>query len=290
MKNIRYEKKISPWYITGFTNADGCFSLHVERSHTSRYGYRFSPVFTITQHQRSQDVLIAIQETFQCGNCVIQHKECINYTVRGHKQLSQVVIPHFLKYPLRGAKYTQFQQWYQLVQRLQTGEHTSPQGFVNILGTLSTSRFTSSLQKRKCQTILETMRQKWNVSPHHVVSTVLAPVYKKVPLERDFVTGFIDGDGCFSVSYRKNGRVDVSFSIVQSRISEDLLWDLKTFFGVGNVYRPTLNTSRYMIWQPEEILNTFSVHFFYSPLQTSKSQKWEMVKQICQEKLDTKQN
>ncbi len=101
-------ENIDPWYITGFTNADGCFSIHFETSPSSRFGYRLKPVYSVTQHRDSSHVLFAFESYFQCGKVVHQHRECLNYTVTSRVDLIKNVIPHFVQYPLESAKYHQF--------------------------------------------------------------------------------------------------------------------------------------------------------------------------------------
>lgn len=65
-------------------------------------------------------------------------------------------------------------------------------------------------------------------------------------LEPEFISGFIDKDGCFCISQRKTKRVDVCFSIVAVRENLPLLLEFKKYFGVGNVYNVSEKTSRYM--------------------------------------------
>lgn len=61
----------------------------------SKYGYRLNLFFTLTQHEKSKETLHDIQNYFQCGKCLPQHKNCINYTVSGKVTLYNSVIPHF---------------------------------------------------------------------------------------------------------------------------------------------------------------------------------------------------
>lgn len=103
-------KSITPWYITGFTNADGCFSIHVETNRKSRFGYQLKPTFSITQHEISYDTLEKIRDYFQCGKIITQHKNCNSYVVNTQKELDKKIIPHFEEFPVQSAKNLQFAQ------------------------------------------------------------------------------------------------------------------------------------------------------------------------------------
>src|SRR5258706_15747593 len=64
----------------------------------------------------------------------------------------------------------------------------------------------------------------------------------------DWVVGFVDGEGCFSISlvkqgggvnragYRLGWQVDARFAVTQGARSAQVLHDLRQFFGVGSVY------------------------------------------------------
>jgi hypothetical protein len=67
------------------------------------------------------------------------------------------------------------------------------------------------------------------------------------PISADWVVGFVDGEGCFSIGfvkqpdragrrgYRTGYQVSHSFVVVQGARSKRCLEELKEFFGVGNV-------------------------------------------------------
>jgi hypothetical protein len=102
---------LEPYYITGFTEADGCFYISLYQDKTSKTGIRITPIFYITQDISSQDVLYNIQHTLYhkesgitSGNFVKRIKDnTLTYTVRGVSGC-KVVLQHFDQYPLLGEK------------------------------------------------------------------------------------------------------------------------------------------------------------------------------------------
>jgi hypothetical protein len=62
-------------------------------------------------------------------------------------------------------------------------------------------------------------------------------------LTAEWVVGFVDGEGCFSVPIFRNGtcrlgwQVQPEFAVVQGERSVDVLHALKLFFGCGSVTR-----------------------------------------------------
>ncbi len=68
-------------------------------------------------------------------------------------------------------------------------------------------------------------------------------------LTPDYLAGFIDGEGCFSVSIHPNPNakwgwlIDPDFTINQHRQSRELLESIQSFFGCGKIYEKSPNKS-----------------------------------------------
>lgn len=60
-------KKITPDYIVGFTDGEGCFTLHIAKRSASPFGLFFTPSLSVSQNTNSIQVLKEIQNFFQCG-------------------------------------------------------------------------------------------------------------------------------------------------------------------------------------------------------------------------------
>lgn len=75
------------------------------------------------------------------------------------------------------------------------------------------------------------------------------------------ITGFVDAEGSFSCSIFKTGltgvRVKLEFKVVQKSHSEGILYEIKEFFGCGNVVidNRTSNTKKYHVTSIDSILN-----------------------------------
>jgi LAGLIDADG endonuclease len=105
---IKKDKTISPWFVSGLTDAEGCFTCSIVKNKTSRFGYSLNLAFQIESHVRDFDLLQSIQEYFQIGSIVkINNREICQYRVRNKKEL-QIIICHFYKYPLLTSKRIDF--------------------------------------------------------------------------------------------------------------------------------------------------------------------------------------
>ena len=100
-----------------------------------------------------------------------------------------------------------------------------------------------------------------------------------------FLTGFIDGEGCFWVSLskdntRKTGlRVKLYFEIHLHKRDIALLEQIKKFFGAGNIYTKKDNSITYLVTSVKE-LQEIRKHFEKYPLLTKKRADFELWAQI----------
>ena len=71
-------------------------------------------------------------------------------------------------------------------------------------------------------------------------------------LNPSYVSGFVDGEGCFSISFNKNGNrlpeVRLIFEIELREDDEPILREIQKVLGCGNIYR--LEYTRYSKWRP----------------------------------------
>ena len=67
-----------------------------------------------------------------------------------------------------------------------------------------------------------------------------------------YIVGFVDGEGCFSITMNKNGKripeVRLIFEIEVREDDEEILRDIQLALGCGNIYH--LNYAKYAKWRP----------------------------------------
>ena len=90
------------------------------------------------------------------------------------------------------------------------------------------------------------------------------------------VTGLTDGEGSFTYSIAKIGlnkfKLSLEFKVTQKTHSEGILYELKNFFGCGNVVidNRATDTKKYHVNSLQSILTNVIPHFDLYPCITSK--------------------
>ena len=126
------------WWLVGFTDGEGCFSIGIIKNKTTKHGYQVFPEFVITQGAKSKHALDLIQQFFQCGKIYINnrydnHREPIyRYCVRTLTDLSKIIIPFFSEHTLETSKIHDFQNFQKVVNMMIGGKHLTLEGFQEI--------------------------------------------------------------------------------------------------------------------------------------------------------------
>ena len=104
-------------------------------------------------------------------------------------------------------------------------------------------------------------------------------------LDSNWVTGFVDGEGCFHVSINKLPKMTLGyqvlpeFRVVQHSRDKLLLTKLKDFFGFGNVVVNHGDRLEFRV-RGSENLNVIIQFFQKYPLQTSKQNDFKLFAQV----------
>lgn len=103
-----------------------------------------------------------------------------------------------------------------------------------------------------------------------------------------YVTGFVDGQGTFSVSFNRRNKLKTnievrpSFSISQNKRSLRVLKDIREYFGVGAIrFSKSDNCYKYEVRSLRGLTSKVIPHFRKYPLKTQKQADFEKFSIIC---------
>ena len=111
------QERLDPWWIVGFVDGEGCFSVSKFKNKTCSGGYQTLFEFVITQGVASSHTMESIKRFFECGHIYINHRydnhheNLLRFCVRRQDDLKEIIIPFFQKYQLQSAKKKQFEQF-----------------------------------------------------------------------------------------------------------------------------------------------------------------------------------
>ena len=124
--------QLSPDWVVGFTDGEGCFFVGIQRHPEMTTGYQVLPEFTIVQHKRDIQILYALKRFFQCGVVRQNHGDRFAYRVRKLACLRRV-IEFFEKHPLKTKKNVDFRKFRRVVMLMEQGKHLKKEGLLEIV-------------------------------------------------------------------------------------------------------------------------------------------------------------
>jgi len=132
-------KALSPEYIAGFVDGEGCFCVSVSKHKTLKRRLEVRPQFEIELRDDDEMILKMIGKAIGCGN--IYHlnydkygwRPHVKYKVTAIDDLFKIVVPFFRKYPLRAKKAKTFSIWSRVVEMVYKKEHLKYGGFERII-------------------------------------------------------------------------------------------------------------------------------------------------------------
>jgi LAGLIDADG endonuclease len=237
---------------------------------SSKIGWTVEPVFSIRLHDKDLATLKLIQAYFEGIGKIYHHDQISEATFRvGSLNELDVIIRHFLKYPLITQKYSDFILFKQVIDLIKNKEHLTLQGVLkiaNIKASMNTKQETPDIPD-----IVPVLRPSLPIDAH-------------INLNPYWISGFTAGEGCFSVSVIKSkaklGETSwIRFILTQHNRDKNLMNSLVTYFGCGKINQASAATY-FVVQRLSDIMDIIIPFFDKYPLVGVKVKDFEDFKRV----------
>lgn len=229
------EFKLNPWFVTGFADAEGCFTVTFQKNLRVKNGYSITPRFKFSLHRKDLQLLEQLKTFFGVGSIQStgKNRDSFEYIVKSLKELNSVIIPHFDKYPLVTHKKADYELFKLVLSNLVKKEHLSDEGLLRIVN------LKASINKGLSAQLKTVFPQ----SKPHPRPTIVNPI---VP-HSQWIAGFTSGDGSFSVLIRQlthstpkvnpeeQFRIILRFVISQDKRDKELMTNIINYLSCGRL-------------------------------------------------------
>ena len=244
---------------------DGGFVVNFDARKQGNLPYYPRPSFVLTQNIREEQMMI---ELHGVGKLYYSRNE-INIVVRSQDDITNVIIPHFDNYSLRGHKLSSYFLFKEVVLMMNNGKHLSP--FLQIL---ELCYFTNHTTRRTLDTkkaILDKIYNKFGfVQFEPIIESNLSKPNSN-PINNDYMVGLVDGDGSFNFGFKSTRRRIVpNFTIVQGVEDRSVLEDVQSYLDCGKVYDLQSQTSRYQVENVTDLVEKVLPEFKENKFNTTK--------------------
>lgn len=243
--------KLDADWIVGFTDADGCFAVRTVP--TNRCS------FVISQDERSKHVLFAIKSFFGVGSVHKAGGTMWAYHVGSLETLNLVIVPFFETHPLRTSKYISWLKFREAV-------------LSNMLRETISRIVSRSLGKSSPVAERHFSEDQNNKNPQNTKNTLIDNTVQDEPITASWLRGFIDGDGCFSVSIVQRPRPQFILGVHAK--DKSVCERIQIFLGCGVIYARKNGFVIYQISaQKDLILRLFPILYTHGNCHLLRTQK-----------------
>nr|YP_009517227.1 LAGLIDADG homing endonuclease [Myochromella boudieri]AYE93138.1 LAGLIDADG homing endonuclease [Myochromella boudieri] len=220
--NTTTEAEISPWFLTGFIDAEGCFSIKIQQNVKLKTKWRVRPVFSITLHIKDLALLKSIKNNLGVGNISKSGEKAVMFAVDSIKEIP-VIINHFDKYPLITQKLSDYLIFKQCFEIINQGNHLTERGLLEIIGLKSNLNLGLPVKLKEAFPAIDIKVTEVNKAEYK---------FKGIPNPL-WVSGFTSGEGSFQVLARNRNSNELF-----ARFSIHLhIRDLEVLKGISNFFK-----------------------------------------------------
>lgn len=122
----------NPQWLAGFTSGEGSFGVKVRNAKENSRAI-IELIFQINQHVRDKELMACIAEYLECGKIYKHSLNAVVYRVSKTSDLTEKVIPFFIKYPILGIKALDFKDFCSLAELISNKAHYTEEGLNKII-------------------------------------------------------------------------------------------------------------------------------------------------------------
>ncbi len=131
--HVMLPNQLDPYWIAGFTEAEGSFIIHVQNKPDNKLGIGVKLKFQISQHEKDKDLLTLIILNLNCGNLVNSNEYIKTLIISKFDDIVNIIIPFYAKYALHGDKRLNYLDFIKIANIMKDKGHLTQKGLDQIL-------------------------------------------------------------------------------------------------------------------------------------------------------------
>lgn len=274
MKNNNFKNNnLDPNFVTGFIDAEGCFSLKVV-SNPKSGKFQVQVVFSIGLHKKDRALLDLIKSFFGVGNVTDKSgRDVSTFQVSSLKDV-KVLLEHFDRYPLITKKQADYELFKRAIGLIESKKHLTAEGINKLV----------AIKAKMNKGLSSTFKAAFpNLKP------VARPLVTNQSIPHpQWLAGFTSGEGCFYVSIGKptpsgGSAIRLRFILTQHNRDNELMGSLVEYLACGGYFPGSENQS----WGTYEAKNFVDINqkiipfFDKYPLQGEKAKDFSDFKKVA---------
>ena len=123
------------FYVSGFVDGEGCFSISFRKLNRNALGFETRASFSLGQKQTPTNykLLERLRLLFEGGGIRKDQDGCYKYETRALSHLITKIIPFFKKFPLYSSKSEDFDKFCKICSLMAAKQHLNRKGLLQII-------------------------------------------------------------------------------------------------------------------------------------------------------------
>lgn len=219
---------LNPHFVTGFCDAEGCFTINISKNPRLTLGWSVKLVFSVHLHTKDLDSLYLVQRFFGVGSVTV-HGDSAMFQVVKLNDLA-CVLEHFNNYPLKTQKCADFLLFKKAFYIVNNKEYLTELGLRKLIS------IRASINKGLPERLQVAFP---NITPVLRAQLPKSTLDSNKPEVKHWIAGFVSGEGCFFIKTSKSKThklgmsVALNFYVVQNIRDAYLLESFVHVFGCG---------------------------------------------------------
>nr|YP_009663674.1 hypothetical protein [Dactylella tenuis]QCW06812.1 hypothetical protein [Dactylella tenuis] len=259
---------LDPWFVTGFCDGESNFLVSITARSESKLKCRVRVRFQIYVSIKEMPLLLEMKKFFRGVGVVNTESNRAFYQVDKISDILQVIIPHFIAYPLITQKRKDFILWSKIAEMMGRKEHLTIKGLDLIF---KMKPLINKGLNEKAKDLLKELNYLFTEFEHVTVDTSdLNFIITCIPSPY-WIVGFVAAEGSFSASpYSiKLKAYRARFFITQDKRDLPLLELIASYLGTGNLYKNGVSCFNYEVYSYKknyEIILPFFLKYTLPPM------------------------
>ncbi len=125
--------RLDPWWVTGYTDGEGNFTIKTLAAKTTKIGYTVRLVYQVSVHPSDIELLYKLKSYFNNVGDIVVTEHYVAYRITKLSDILNIVIPHFSNYPLQSTKLISYYLFNAVAMIMKDNNHITLEGYKNII-------------------------------------------------------------------------------------------------------------------------------------------------------------
>jgi len=267
--------------------------VHFIKDYNYKTGWQIKPVFQVSVNKKDLSLLETIQKFFSQAGVIINKENRVIFMVSSLKEITNIIIPHFEKYPLVTKKCADYLFFKQVIYIMGEKKHLTLKGLKNILFIKASMNLELSEDLKAAFPNIKPATSLRSPVMNPLLTEYSTDILDTSPqkiLNLDWLSGFSSAEGKFSVIIKSTSNkigsstVQMLFQITLHSEDQELMKNIVEYFGCGRI-RVHDNHVNFTCRRFSDIFDTIIPFFNKHPIVGVKSldfMEWEKVANLMQ--------